>query len=200
MLSSQQTKLERADFPEEVGVDSEVLQNFFDDLKESGYGFKNIMIGRHGKIVAECTKYPYVQSMPHTMFSLSKVVTAIAIGFAIHEGILRLDSTISEIFGSKYSEKDLKNVKDITVEHFLTMTTGIYPSVIENKEKGDWLENFFKSKRVAKPGQKFKYTSENTYILSRILTEVSGLTLPPTLLCKGGIIITVCLCGLKYNQ
>ncbi|MBE6783058.1 MAG: serine hydrolase [Ruminococcaceae bacterium] len=177
MLASQQSRLQRASFPEEVGVDSAVLQNFFDDLKESGYGFKNIMIGRHGKIVAECTKYPYPQHMPHTMFSMSKPVTAIAIGFAVHEGLLRLDTTLGQLFGDTYSEKTLRKVKDITVRHLLTMTAGIFPSVIENKEKGEWLENFFKSHRAAKPDKRFKYISENTYVLGRMLAKVSGQTI-----------------------
>ena len=177
MLDTQQSKLERAVFPEEVGVDSVELQGFFDDLKESGYGFKNIMIGRNGKVVAECTKFPYPQHMPHTMFSMSKPITAIAIGLAIHEGLLRLDTTIGELYSDTYSEKALRKVKDITVKHLLTMTAGIFPSVIENKEKGDWLENFFKSHRGAKPDERFKYISENTYVLGRMLAKVSGQTI-----------------------
>ena len=67
--------LERANSPEEAGVDTFVLRDFFDDLKKCGYRFKNIMILRKGKVVAESTRYPFVADMPHTMFSFSKAVS-----------------------------------------------------------------------------------------------------------------------------
>ncbi len=170
-------KLERAAYPEEAGVDTYVLREFFEELKETGYRFKNIMIVRHGKVVAECTRYPFVQHMPHAMFSFSKAVTAIAIGFAINEGLLRLDTTLAELFYDSFDEKQLKKIEGITVRHLLTMTAGKRISILDNKEKGDWLASFVKAKRFAEPGEKFEYVSENTYILGRMLAKVSGLTL-----------------------
>ena len=170
-------KLERAVYPEEAGVDTYVLQDFFNELKSTGYRFKNIMVVRHGKVVAECTKYPFVQQMPHTMFSFSKAVTAVAIGFAISEGLLRLDTTLAELFSDTYDEKALKKIEGITVRHLLTMTAGKSVSFFANKEKSDWLDSFIKARKYAPPGEKFKYISENTYVLGRMLAKVSGLTI-----------------------
>lgn len=169
--------LVRAACPEEAGVDTFVLRDFFDELKSKEYRFKNIMILRKGKVVAECTRYPFVAEMPHTMFSFSKAITAIAIGFAIHEGLLRLDTTIEELFGDSYSEKLMKKNEGITVRHLLNMTAGKSVSLFDNKENGKWLDSFLKSSRYAKPGEKFKYISENTYVLGRMLAKVSGLTI-----------------------
>lgn len=167
----------RANCPEEAGVDTFVLRDFFDELKKNEYRFKNIMILRKGKVVAECTRYPFVAEMPHTMFSFSKAVTAVAIGFAIHEGLLRLDTTIEDLFGDIYSEKLMKKNKGITVRHLLNMTAGKSISLFDNKENGKWLDSYIKSGRYAKPGEKFKYISENTYVLGRMLAKVSGLTI-----------------------
>ncbi len=167
----------RADCPEEVGVDTFVLRDFFDELKKTGYRFKNIMILRKGKVVAECTKYPFVAEMPHTMFSFSKAITAVAIGFAIHEGLLRLDTTLEDLFADTYDEKLMAKNKGITVRNLLNMTAGKSVSLLENKEKGKWLDNFVKARSYAKPGEKFKYISENTYVLGRMLAKVSGLTI-----------------------
>lgn len=169
--------IDRARCPEEVGVDTFVLRDFFDELKSTGYRFKNIMVLRHGKVVAECTKYPFVAEMPHTMFSFSKVVTAVAIGFAVNEGLLRMDTTINELFADSYSEKILKKTEGINVSHLLMMTAGKSVSLFDDKEKGDWLDNYMKSRAFAKPGEKFKYISENTYVLGRMLTKVSGQTI-----------------------
>ncbi len=169
-------KIVRAACAEEVDVDTSVLREFFEKLDKIGYNFKNIMILRHGKVAAECTKYPYGKEFNGTMFSLSKPITAIAIGFAIEDGILRLDTTIKELFSDSFDEKDLSNVEGITVRHLLNMTAGIKLSVLDDKTKGDWLGHFIRTKPTAKPGEKFIYVSENTYVLGRMLAKVSGCT------------------------
>ncbi len=169
--------IERASCPEEVGVDTFVLRDFFDELKSSEYSFKNIMILRHGKVAAECTRYPYVSQMPHTMFSFSKVISAIAIGFAVSEGLLRMDTSVAELFADTYDEKLLKKNEGITVRHLLTMTSGKKLHFANNYEKMDWLDNYISSPLKNKPGEKFKYLSENTYVLGRMLAKVSGQTI-----------------------
>ncbi len=169
--------LVRASCPEEAGVDTYALRDFFNELKEKEYRFKNIMVLRNGKIAAECTRYPYVSEMPHTMFSFSKAITAIAIGFAINEGLLRLDTTVEELFSDSYSEKLMKKNEGINVRNLLNMTAGKSISLLDNKAKGKWLDSFLKSSSYAKPDEKFKYISENTYVLGRMLGKVSGLTI-----------------------
>ena len=169
--------IERVSSPDQAGVDTLLLKDFFDELKSTGYRFKNIMVMRHGKVVAECTKYPFLPEMPHAMFSLSKVVTAVAIGFAVSEGLLLMDTTFNELFYDVYSEQQLKKTEGINVSHLLMMTAGKTISILDNKEKTDWLDSFVKSKYSGKPGEKFRYVSENTYVLGRMLTKVSGQTI-----------------------
>ncbi len=169
--------IERAQSPEEVGVDSSVLSQFFKELKASTYNFKNIMVLRDGKVAAECSHYPYFPEMPGTMFSLSKAITAVAIGFAIDEGLLTIDSPMEEIFKDDFKKGKLKKIEGITVRHLMDMTAGKKLSVLDDKEIGDWLNNFVKAKRFAKPGEKFCYVSDNTYVLSRIISKVSGQSL-----------------------
>ena len=170
-------ELLRANCPEEAGVDTFVLRDFFSELKSSGYAFKNIMVLRHGRVVAECTRYPYVNTMPHTMFSFSKVVTSIAIGFAVSEGLLRMDTSVEELFGDSYDEKQMGKNKAITVRNLLTMTSGKKLHFINDYGKMDWLDNYITSRQPYKAGEKFKYLSDNTYILGRMLAKVSGLTI-----------------------
>lgn len=172
-----ENNLQRSVSPEEAGVDTYVLRDFFNELKSTGYRFKNIMVIRHGKVVAESTKFPFIAEMPHTMFSFSKVVTTVAIGFAINEGLLRMDTTFNELFYDLYNEQQLKKTDGINISHLLMMTAGKSISLFDDKEKYDWLDSFVKSKYSGKPGEKFKYISENTYILGRMLSKVSGQTI-----------------------
>ena len=47
------------------------------------------MLLRHGRVVAEGWWAPYEAKLPHTLYSLSKSFTSIAVGFAVSEGRLR---------------------------------------------------------------------------------------------------------------
>lgn len=171
------TNLDQTSSPEDLGIDSSLIKNFISDCEKCNYNFKNIIIGRHGKIATRIVRKPFDPSFTHTSFSSAKPIVALAIGFAVCEGVLRLDTTIEELFGDKLSDKEIKKIKGITVEHLLTMTAGKSVSLLFNKEKDDWFDTFINSKVIGKPGEKFKYVSENTYMLGRILSEVTGLTI-----------------------
>lgn len=169
--------LEQAECPEDLGIDSSLIENFLIECQKKEYNFKNIIIGRNGKIASRITKKPYDPSFKYASFSSSKPLVAIAIGFAINEGLLRLDTTIEEIFPDRFTQKQLKKIKGITIEHLLTMTAGKTISVLANKEKNDWFDIFVNGKKIAEPGEEFHYISEYTYALGRMLTEVTGLTI-----------------------
>lgn len=169
--------LEQASCPEDLGIDSSVVEDFIKECQQKDYNFKNIIIGRYGKIGVKCSKKPYGFSFRYSSFSSSKPLVALAIGFAINEGLLRLDTTIDEVFPDRFSERELEKIEGITVEHLLTMTAGKAINVLSSKEKRDWLDIFVSGRTIAPPGEKFHYISEYTYVLGRMLTEVTGLTI-----------------------
>ena len=172
-----ETGLEQVSCPEDLGIDSSVVEDFIRECQEKDYIFKNIIVGRFGKIGVKCAKKPYDMSLRYSSFSSSKPLVALAIGFAIGEGLLRLDTTIEEVFPDRFNEKELEKIEGITVEHLLTMTAGKAINVLISKEKHDWLDIFVNGRTIAKPGEKFHYISEYTYVLGRMLTEVTGLTI-----------------------
>lgn len=169
--------LEQASCPEDLGIDSVAVENFLKECLEKDYNFKNVVIGRFGKIGVKCSKKPYGFSFKYSSFSSSKPLVALAIGFAVNEGLLRLDTTIEEVFPDRFTEKELEKIRGITVEHLLTMTAGKAINVLKSKEKRDWLDIFVSGRTIAPPGEKFHYISEYTYVLGRMLTQVTGLTI-----------------------
>lgn len=171
------TGLEQSSCPEDLGIDSRFIRDFINECIEKDYNFKNIVVGRYGKIGVRCSKKPYDASYKYTSFSSSKPLVALAIGFAVNEGVLRLDTTIEEVFPDRFSQKEIEKIKGITVEHLLTMTAGKAVNVMCDKQKHDWLDIFVKGRVISAPGEKFHYISEYTYVLGRMLTEVTGLTI-----------------------
>ncbi len=163
-----------ADFPEQVGISSKEIAAFIDDIETSGIEVHSIKIIRHGKTAFECYRHPYNATTPHTMYSVSKSFTSAAIGFAIDEGLVSLDTKVIDIFPEYRPKKPDENLEKMTLYHLLTMTAGKDVSLLSDKTKGDWVEQFFNSKWGFAPGEGWKYISENTYMCCAIIKKLTG--------------------------
>ena len=164
-----------ADFPEQVGISSGEIAAFINDIETSGIEVHSMKIIRHGKTAFECYRHPYNSETPHTMYSVSKSFTSIAMGFAIDEGFVKLDTKVIDIFPEYRPKKFDENLEKMTVRHLLTMSAGKDVSLISDKTKGNWVEQFFNSKWGYAPGEGWKYISENTYMCCAIIKKVTGM-------------------------
>ncbi len=170
---SDKTQLERAKCPEEVGVDSEEIVRFLDDMKENNLEFHSFMVIRKGKVACEFYRPPFNAQTPHACYSVSKSFTALAVGLAIQENLFSLDTRLVDVF-PEYDNGD-KRLGKITVRHLITMTAGKAPSVFADKGKIDWIEDFFSSGWYGEPGT-FRYVNENIFMLCAIIRRITGLT------------------------
>lgn len=160
--------------PEEVGIPSKAISAFIDEINEKKLGVQSFTLVRHGKIASQCFWKPYSEDFPHVMYSMSKSVTSTAVGFAVCEGLLNIDDKISRFFPN-YKIKGQN--EELTVRHLLTMRSDKLITVLAEKGGRDWVKTFFDSPFMAKPDTKFNYISENTHMLSTIVTKVTGQTL-----------------------
>ena len=176
MAKEKKTCLPRAKTPESAGVSSRVIKELMHDFDRLGLNMHSMMVVRDGKVAVECDWAPYDRTIPHTMFSFSKQVTSIAVGFCVHEGLLKLDDPVCKYFPyeSGKEEQDARN-SEITVYDLLTHRTGKNISIFTtNNEKNEWLNNWLSAPFKGVTGEYFNYLSENIYILSRLVTKVSG--------------------------
>ena len=181
MASKEKFMLERAKSPEEVGVCSKEVVEFFNDMKENKLEFHSFMVIKEGKVACEFYRAPFNAETPHSMYSISKTVTAIATGFAINEGLFSLDTRIVDVFPEYIPEKVDGRIFKVTVRNLLTMTAGVSPNLLLDKNKTDWLKEFFKSPFYGEPGT-FRYVNENVFVLSAMICKLSGETLREYLL------------------
>lgn len=173
--------LERAKSPEEVGVSSKEIVEFLRDMKENKLEFHSFMVVKDGKVACELYRSPFNNETPHSVYSISKTVTAIAVGFAINEGLFSLDTRIVDIFPECIPEKVDGRIFKVTVRNLLTMTAGVSPNLLLDKNKTDWLKEYFKSPFYGEPGT-FRYVNENIFVLSAMICKLSGETLREYLL------------------
>lgn len=168
--------LPRASSPESLGISSEQIIAFLNDIEEHKLELHSFMLIRHGQIAAECYWKPFAAQYAHTMFSGSKSVTSTAIGFCINEGLLSLDTKVYSIFPEYVPLRLGRFARELNVEHLLTMTSGKLASFIFDTESAGWVEKYLKAPFVNEPGTKFNYASENSYMLAAIVKKVTGKT------------------------
>ena len=168
--------IEKADFPEQAGISSNEMKKLIEDFDSNNIELHSVMMLRHGKLAAECHRAPFGRNIPHTMYSVSKSFTSAAVGFAIDEGLVSLDTRVIDLFPEHRPKKFDEKLENMTVYHLLTMTAGKDVSVLSDKTKNRWVKDFFEAHWAFAPGEGWRYISENTYMCCAIITRLTGMS------------------------
>ncbi len=110
--------------------------------------------------------------------SITKSFTACAIGLLVDEGRIALQDRVSQFF-PEIALADPR-AQRITVEDLLTMRTGHGKEVSGAVWRGvetSWIEEFFRIPLVHEPGKKHVYSSAASYMVSAIVSRVTGETM-----------------------
>ena len=163
--------------PEKQGISSRTLAAFLQQLSsDPTLRMHSIFIVRNSHVICEAPFGAQDITMPRMTFSACKSVTALAIGLLMDDGLLSPDDRLIDLFPEQGNMLSRRMMKDITVAHLLQMQTGNQFSEAASMTDTDWLHGFFSSAAVL-GNQKFHYNSLNTYVLSRIVCQLSGMSL-----------------------
>ncbi len=177
--SIDETKLERCT-PESVGVLSGEVLSLEEKLAASSKAqIQKFMMLRHGKVIAEVGYTPYDLDLWHVTHSMCKSITGMAIGLLVHEGKLKTSDTLRDIFPERYTMMNFNTLlkKDITVWDLLTMSSGAAFNETGAISGDNWIQSFIESNQNFVPGTQFDYNSMNSYMLSAIVTRITGITM-----------------------
>ncbi len=175
------TQLKRTS-PEDEGIPSSAILSFIQAVEEHTHpldAMHGFMLLRHGNVAAEGWWTPYEPQSPHTLFSLSKSFTSSAIGMAVQEGRLTVDDPVLKFFPDDAPTNPSENLKAMRVRHLLSMNTGHKEDTTERVFGGDdnWPRTFLSLPVEHEPGTWFVYNTAATYMLSAIITRLTGLPL-----------------------
>ena len=162
--------------PEKQGVKSQAVIKFLDAVKEKNQELHSFMLVKNGHVISECWWEPYAKQYRHQLFSLSKSFTSTAIGMAVEEGLLTVDTLLSDIFTDEF--KQLENRMDekmakMTVKNILTMGTGAEYENWSWGDNGNNILGFLQSHLKYEPGSKFFYHTLATYMQSAVITRLT---------------------------
>ena len=205
-MMTNSTLLKRSN-PEAEGIPSSAVLDFIRSIEEHTHPLDAIhgfMLLRHGNVAAEGWWTPYASQYPHSLYSLSKSFTSSAIGLAVTEGLLTVDDPVLKFFPKETPAKPGENLKAMQVRHLLSMNTGhkedptlhVFQDLhqlnllglaahqnantsghVFGNEDNNWARVFLSLPVEYKPGMWFVYNTAATYMLSAIITRLTGQSL-----------------------
>lgn len=130
-------------------------------------------------------------------YSVAKAFTVTAIGMLCDQNKLRVSDMVYDLFQSDFPKKFDSRWKSVTIEHLLTHKVGfmrgfldIDKETISKYASNDFLQIVLSKPLIFTPGKHYQYSDAASYLLSRIVTKISGENLDdflrPTLFDKLG--------------
>jgi CubicO group peptidase (beta-lactamase class C family) len=163
------------------GMDPVMLDSAF--IKASDHGFVDaLLVVRNGKIVAEEYYNGYHMDRPHNIMSVSKSMLSAITGLVIDGNYgLDLEDKLLDYFPQYVTASLDPRKQDITLEHLLTMRLGI-PGEAENDyavywelySSDNWIKNTIEYPLVSDPGERMRYNTFITHLLSGVITQATG--------------------------
>jgi len=147
------------------------IKPFIDGVEKQNLNLEGLVVFRQG---VECARYRWVPEQRRAVYSVSKSFAAVAAGMAIGEGRLRLSDRVTRIVTRRGPDSRWDS---LTLEHLLTMTMGC-----RRFTRPRSLEEALSYELVNDPGTCFVYDNTCTFLISAMLTRVTGLTLRDYLL------------------
>ncbi|MBQ6162372.1 MAG: serine hydrolase, partial [Prevotella sp.] len=173
---AQINELERVT-PESEGVNSDDVVSMMNALMAYDQtSVHSVVVLRHGKVIAETYPAPFKPEYKHTLYSTSKTFTSAAVGIAIAENRLRLTDRVISFFPEFTPDTISDNLANMTVRDLLIMSSGIEPDWEMRNITDAWIPTWFR-KEVKPQHKDFKYDSIDTYLLSAIVSRVTGMKL-----------------------
>ncbi|MBR6514572.1 MAG: serine hydrolase [Clostridia bacterium] len=164
--------------PESVGISSDMLYSYITEIyNNKNINVQSIVISRKGRTVVKLGFDGWDADIWKCAFSQSKSITSLAVGMLMGDGLLTPNTTLADIFGKRVPALSKGRFKDMTVLHLLTMSTGALFNEFQCVATDNWIKGFFTSGFSFEPGAEFNYNSLNSYMLSAIVTSLTGKTM-----------------------
>jgi CubicO group peptidase (beta-lactamase class C family) len=171
---------------EEVGMNEERIAEMFEYIDKNNYAIDSVLIVKDGYLVVE-EYLTFSSETLHPVYSVTKSFTSTLIGIAIEEGYIEsVDQKILDFLGH-IDVPNIENKENITIEHLLTMTSGIawnedisyYDP--ENTfrlltDSSNWVEFVLNQAMEDEPGNTWKYNSGGSHLLSAIIENATGIS------------------------
>ena len=135
----------------------------------------SLVVLKSGRTLAEHYWAPWQPEDRPLVYSVSKTLTATAIGLAVGEGLLRLDDPVVQLLPE--ADPGDPVVSQITVHHLLSMSTGHDQDTIDAATafpEDEWVARLLAVRPQTPVGSRHVYNNGASFLLGEILRRVTG--------------------------
>ncbi|MEO1449981.1 MAG: serine hydrolase [Bacteroidota bacterium] len=173
--------------PAEVGLHSDSIQTIIDTFdRRSIVDFRSFIIIKDQKLVTEAYYNSYWRETIHDIRSAGKSITALLMGVAIQQGLVKDEEQLVADFFPEQIDPDNPAFKNLRIRHLLMMSSGLDADSDDGNSRGNagnwmggdqWVETILGLSRVFEPGEKWVYADACAVLCGAIIQQTSGLTL-----------------------
>ena len=160
--------------PCEAGLSPKRILRFIERLEEKQVPMHSFQFLYKDQLLSEGYYAPYQKGTLHRMFSISKSITALAIGFLEHEGKLSLFDRIVSYFPDMLPENPHPWLSEMTIRNMLMMRTCHDSTTYKIDMTKDWVQSFFITPPSHPAGQIFHYDTSAAHVLCALVERLSG--------------------------
>lgn len=175
----------RTSTPEKQGMESGMLADMLEDIKEKDYAIESITIIRNGYMVVDAYFYPFAEGTKHIIHSCTKSITSVLVGIALDKRYIKnVNQPIFEFFPEKTIANLDERKQAITLANLLTMASGLqcrdsylykWKGLTEMRNSRDWAQYIIDLPMAEAPGEMFEYCNGVSYLLSVIIQKTTNM-------------------------
>jgi len=170
----------RTSNPEQQGMDSSLLAQAVEKVKQDSISLYSLLVIRNGYIVSEAYFQGAKADERREIYSVTKSFTSTLVGIASDQGLIQgTKPAVLSFFPGRTFQNDDARKQAMTLEDVLTMNTGLDwvegdPAYQAMYTSHDWAGYMLDLPMTAQPGTLFNYCSGCTHLLSSIVQIKTG--------------------------
>jgi CubicO group peptidase (beta-lactamase class C family) len=158
--------------PEDVGMDSELVEAMIEEIDLSGLDYDSIVVVHKGVVVAEKYYFIYKESTLHETYSVTKSVISALVGIALQQGCI---DSIDDPVLAYFPDREFQNLDDqkesLTIKDVLTMSSGLAYDPDEMYDSEDWAQYTLDEPLIYPPGESWFYSNGGPQVLSALINQ-----------------------------
>ncbi|NMH86121.1 serine hydrolase domain-containing protein [Flavivirga algicola] len=167
-------------------IDTTRIYKLFDQMKNGKHKIHSVLLVKNNQLIIETYFNNYAIDKQHDLRSVTKSIRSILMGIAIDKGFIdTVKAPISKYLTNPIPTKNLDPRKTkITIEHLLTMSSGLDCNDWDKKSKGqedkvhkkkDWIQYTLNLPMINEPGTISNYCSMGSILVAEIISQASGM-------------------------
>jgi len=158
--------------PEREGIPSGAIEKYMRALVDAKLAMHSVMIVRHRKVVFESYFKPFDENFQHRLYSCSKSIVSLTIGYLAEKGLIDLDDKCIKYFDKKIrAEEDERDAKREAARQLRMEEAKRHALEEKNNPKPQKKEKAVEKKKNPNPTNEAGRVGERPYARGRSYVE-----------------------------